>query len=99
MLRQYAPQRFRWQNIGGKEHPVGTVPVGTIVRFPHKPRDPFIVEAWHTREIGAGRLEQGKWRPVYCPLGGHLATLRSLRTGYRARFADWFILSALGDEW
>lgn len=79
MLRQYSPQRFRYETIRNTWHAVGTVPVGTIFRsadagrYPYKQRK-LIVEAWHPREIGAAARVNGKYENRFAARGGHLAT-------------------------
>jgi len=95
MLRQYSPPRFRYQPVGNRLLPVGTVPVGTI--FQSVNRDTgrgrkLIVEAWLPREIGAGRRDfDGRWASSYVARGGHLAQVRCLATGERKLLADHFI--------
>lgn len=91
---------------------VGTVPIGTIVhvvegyRTHTRPaslgrsardecrpiRHPYIVEAWLNREYHPG----AKGRPTTYLAGGHLAVVRSLRTGKVSRIAD-HILRHLAD--
>lgn len=96
MLRQYNPQRFRTRN--GRH--VGTVDVGTVVYIQDNVRpfsrleypvlrDPWIVEAWFNREYHPA--VKGKPHTTYM-LGGHLAQVRSLRTGRVRLVADWIIL-------
>lgn len=98
MLKQYhAPRRLG----GNNPHGIGTVPAGTILylqdgvrpsgcRCPFQSvrRDPWIVVAWHNREYHRGRA--GSPATTYCA-GGHLATVRSLRTGRTAQVADWLL--------
>jgi hypothetical protein len=99
MLNQYGSQRHRV--INGR--PVGTIPVGTIVyiqdarpfRFPSFPvrREPWIVEAWRPRLVTGygGKLRADR----YVARGGHIAIVRSLRSGRRIEVADWLILAAI----
>jgi len=98
MIRQYSPQRFRYQTIrvGNRERLVcvGTVPVGTIFRcapeHSRRERSP-IVEAWHPREIKAWRKTEEGWQSTFVANGGHLATVRDLGNGSRFQLADHFI--------
>ena len=95
MIHQYYAQRNTMRN--GK--PVGTVAVGTILylqdctpfRFPKFPicREPWIVEAWLPRFYDLTQR--------YCR-GGHLAVVRSLRTGRVKRVADWLLKMAQDAE-
>ncbi len=108
MLHQYSPQTFRRAYLRNKAVEIGTIPVGAIVyiqdgvspmgigrHFSTVRRNPWIVEAWHPREIGAGRCINGKWRPTYRARGGHLATVRSLRSGRRQQVADWLLKASI----
>ena len=95
MLRQYAPQRHRYERIAGRDIAVGTVPVGSIFRLraPYARRHrTFIVEAWLTRAYArcdrAGTFS-------YLAHGAHLAQVRDLANGRRAIFADRIIMQAL----
>ncbi|MES0071900.1 hypothetical protein [Mesorhizobium sp. M0058] len=93
MLRQYRPQRFRYETIGGVLRHVGTIPIGTIFRSTRL--DPrftrkLIVEAWLPREIGAGRVRNGRYENTFA-VGGHLAQVRDLSNGRRFMLADHFI--------
>lgn len=86
MLRQYSPQRFRYQEIGGRLLHVGTVPIGTVFRSspdykPGKDRK-LIVEAWFPREIGASRKVNGRYVNGYVANGGHFGNYR-LRARHR----------------
>ena len=54
--------------------------------------DTWIVEAWTNREYPPAC--KGRPATTYM-LGGHLAVVRSLRTGERRTVADWFIRRAL----
>lgn len=105
MLRQYHPQRFRYQTIraGNRERvlPVGTIPVGTIFRATNvdsRRTRPLIVEAWHPREIGAGRVVDGRYASSYVANGGHLATVRDLANGRRFKLSDHFIRFAVDHD-
>jgi hypothetical protein len=100
MIRQYGPQRFRYETIraANKERTieVGTIPVGTIFRC--QPNDgrrraerSMMVEAWLPREIGAWRKVHGRYVNGYAARGGHLAQVRCLDTGERKLLADHFI--------
>ena len=94
MLRQYSPQRHRYERIAGRDIAVGTVPVGSIFRLraPHarRPRT-FIVEAWLTRAYA--RCDRAG---TFCFLarGGHLAQVRDHANGRRAILADRIIMHA-----
>jgi hypothetical protein len=98
MLRQYAPQRHRYEHIGGRDMAVGTVPIGSIFRLstPHarRPRT-FIVEAWLTRAYA--RCDR-TGRFYYVAHGAHLAQVRDLANGRQAIFADRIIMHALDED-
>jgi hypothetical protein len=51
-------------------------------------KDPYIVESFANREYA--QYAGGQYRTVYIR-GGHLVTLRSLRTGRRIQVADWLV--------
>ena len=95
MLRQYRPQRHRYERIRGRDIAVGTVPVGLIFRLQaprsRRPRT-FIVEAWLTRAY-ARRDRTGRFS--YLAYGAHLAQVRDLANGRRAILADRIIMHAL----
>jgi hypothetical protein len=82
MIRQYHAPRHR-----PEPHCPGTIDVGAILYLQDRGRtvcrNPWIVEAWLPREC--------LWRFMR---GGHLAVVRSLRTGERRRVADWLLLAA-----
>lgn len=97
MLSQYGAPRF---TVDARGRRVGTVQVGTILYiqdrmspfgFSGSPvrRDPWIVESWHNRAYHPA--VPGRPHTVYMR-GGHLATVRSLRSGRRAKVADWMLL-------
>jgi hypothetical protein len=99
MFRQYKAHRFCG---GNNPHRIGTIPCGAILyiqdarplsglRGPFVCREPWIVEAWHNREYFPA--VKGAPAVTYCT-GGHLATVRSLRTGKRRQVADWLLLAA-----
>jgi len=83
------------------------VPVGTIA-YIVTPQDrraveygaarltrPWIVEAWQTREYCAARRDSsGRWINSRMA-GGHLASVRCLRTGARRVVADWLLRYSL----
>lgn len=96
MMRQYHAQRIKG---GNNPHKAGTIDVGRIFYLqdyrpfrnvrgsgPFVYRNPWIVEAWHPREL-LGKFMRG----------GHLATVRSLRNGERRQVADWLLLAAEED--
>lgn len=97
MTHQYRAVRFR-RHANGRW--VGTIPVGTIVYIQdnvsplgglrHVPvcREPWIVEAWLNRDYQ--KLTKGGWVTAQM-VGGHLAQVRSLRTGRRQKIADWIL--------
>jgi hypothetical protein len=97
MLRQYSPQRHRYERIRSRDIAVGTVPIGSIFRLrapnARRPRT-FMVEAWLTRAYarcdGAGPFS-------YLAHGAHLAQVRDLANGRRAIFADHIIMHAMAD--
>ena len=102
MLRQYRPQRFRYERLrDGRTHPVGTVPIGTKFRMVVsasgvKPRlDSFIVEAWKPRRVSGVpvRGERGTriHGDVFVAGGGHLAQVRCLSNGRTATMTDHVI--------
>ena len=103
MLRQYGPQRGRFETLpNGRAVFVGTLPVGTVFRMVERlTREgrpvlrAYIVEAWLTRRIGAGRVrcDRDRWVPedVFVAHGGHLAKVRSLSNGARRTMADHVI--------
>jgi hypothetical protein len=97
MLRQYRPQRHRYQRIRGREIAVGTVPIGSIFRLrapnARRPRT-FIVEAWLTR--ACARCDRAATFS-YLAHGAHLAQVRDLANGKRAILADRIIMHALED--
>jgi hypothetical protein len=113
MLNQWRAHRGRPHpsGLGGL---VGSLPVGTVVYLQDgiRPmraffdiwvirRDPWIIEAWHNREVGGSRRgPDGRYEPAALT-GGHLATVRSLRTGRRTTVADWLIRASLdaGGDW
>ena len=98
MLRQYRPQRHRYERIRGRDMAVGTVPIGSIFRLrarhARRPRT-FIVEAWLTRAYArcdpAGTFS-------YLAHGAHLAQVRDLANGRHAIFADRIIMHALDED-
>ena len=96
MLNQYNPQRYQLRHDGRK---VGTIPVGSIV-YPQDDwlnpvcRNPWIVEAWLNRNIGAA-TKTGEFYVDRCCVGGHLAQCRSLRDGRIKLIADHHLLNAI----
>lgn len=93
MTHQHGAQRYYRLADGRK---IGTIAVGSIfyIQDWHKPlglpryapmirREPWIVEAWLPRIYAlTGRAMRG----------GHLAQVRSLRTGRRETVSDWILL-------
>lgn len=100
MERQYNAPRFRYDESGRR---VGTIPVGTILYIQDRlqryqspvRRNPWIVECWHNREYHP--CVKGRPDTTYM-VGGHLATVRSLRTGERRKVSDHWLLMALENE-
>ncbi|TWG89378.1 hypothetical protein L598_008500000050 [Mesorhizobium sp. J18] len=101
MLRQYSPQRHRYERVGGYERAVGTIPVGTIflldIDTATSRAVPYIVEAWLPRRIGAGRRVGSQYHDTYAARGGHLAQVRNLATGMSRCLSDHLILRAVDD--
>ena len=105
MLHQYGAQRF-YQRLDGRR--IGTIPVGTIVYIQDgvRPlggfdrhhqivcRDPWQVEAWVPREYTKWDCKTRQYSTVRIA-GGHLAQVRSLRTGRRQTVADWILLACI----
>ena len=102
MLRQYRPQRFRYERLrDGRTHAVGTVPIGTRFRMVvsangSTPRlDSFVVEAWKPRRLSGvpmlGRDGARTHGDVFMAAGGHLAQVRCLSNGRTATMADHII--------
>jgi hypothetical protein len=103
MIHQYGAQRF-YVDAGTRQH-IGTIPTGTIVyiqdnvgpfRFPSRVvcREPWIVEAWIPRATVRYDGTLQTFTTVRCA-GGHLAQVRSLRTGRRTEVADWILLACI----
>lgn len=98
MLRQYSPQRFRYQEVGTAARKrfaeVGTLPIGTIFRSQPEGglrESKIIIEAWLPREIGAARKVAGKYQSARVARGGHLAVCRDTGNDCRFVLADHFI--------
>jgi hypothetical protein len=103
MLRQYGPQHFTMQTLAGRLIPIGTVPVGRIVRIgisPHTMRTrPVLVLAWLPREhtatrrvpVRGGYPGQCTYENTFFARGGHLAMCRDLSTGKIIRVSDAFL--------
>lgn len=96
MLRQYSPQRHRYERVGNIDRAIGTIPVGKVFRLNScfRPRT-LIVEAWLPRRIGAGRRVDGRYADTFVARGGHLAQVRDLATGRPSLLADHLILHAV----
>lgn len=83
---------------------IGTIPVGTILYIqdgvrpmrgftqPTIMREPWEVIAWLNREYHPA-VRGG--RPTTYMTGGHLALVRSLRTGRITNVADWVLLGCM----
>lgn len=102
MLRQYRPQRFRYERLrDGRKHAVGTIPIGTRFRMVvsvsgSKARlDSFCVDAWKPRRISGvpmrGKHGARTHGDTFAATGGHLAQVRCLSTGRTATLADHII--------
>ncbi|GAC1496195.1 MAG: hypothetical protein NVS1B2_16120 [Vulcanimicrobiaceae bacterium] len=104
MIRQYGPQRHRYEVLAGRSRPVGTIPVGTVARigiYGTMRSYPVLVLAWLPREISAARA--GHWtfgrtghqfhapESRYVARMGHLALCRDLRTGKTQLVSDAFL--------
>jgi hypothetical protein len=89
------------------EKQVGTIPVGTILYLqdgvnplrgltrPIVCREPWIVEAWLTRDYAKWDESTRAFKTVWIR-GGHLAVVRSLRDRRRVRtVADWIVLACV----
>jgi hypothetical protein len=98
MNRQYGAQRFKG---GYNPHRVGSLEIGTIYYLqdgvgPMGRRDmlmitrrnPWILVSWHNREYCPAMKGHP---PTTYMVGGHLATVRSLRTGEVKQVADWLL--------
>ena len=91
MLRQYSPQRHRYETIRRRNIAVGTLPIGEIFRYaPTRAARTrtFMVEAWMTRAY-ARADRTGRFS--YLARGGHLALVRDLASGRQALLADAII--------
>lgn len=82
MLRQYNPQRFRHETIGGRVRCVGLSPVGSIHRTPW---GKVMVLAWLPRKM--------HYPTRYNLRAGHLALVRDLATGRAETLAEQFLTS------
>ena len=94
MIRQYGPQRCRYETVQGRTLAVGVIPIGSIFRYqpPRAPRpETYMVEAWMPRVYSRG----GRGGFV-AMRGGHMAQVRALATGRPARLSDAVIGFALG---
>ena len=100
MLRQYSPQRFQYETIGGSVRAVGTVLIGTVFYYRSNRclgrGRKCIVRAWHTRSVPT-ELARGVWVDRRCARFGHLATVEDLATGRTFALADHYIRRALDD--
>lgn len=98
MMNQYHAQRSR-SDSGSLR--IGTIPVGTVLYIrdtrnlgivPSRSirRDPWIVTAWLNREYYPCSRKRP---PVVYMIGGHLAVVKSLRTGAEKRVSDHILLA------
>ena len=98
MLRQYHPQRFRVELIGGFARSVGTIPIGTIFHIGRERglsrAGKCIVRAWHPRIVPT-ELRRGVWVDRPCARLGHLATVEHLASGRQIQLAHHHIRHAL----
>ena len=83
MIYQHNPQTFRTVYLRNRELRIGTVPVGSIIYLqdglgPFGPqsrhwspvrRNPWIVESWHPREIGAAGKRNGNYESTFGAVG------------------------------
>ena len=89
MNRQYYPQRSKAISRCKSGRPEGTVEIGAIYQL--EPRQPWQVEAWIPRDYAT--IRNGRFVSVRI-CGGHLAVVRSLRTGERRMVSDWQLIRA-----
>lgn len=100
MIHQHMAGRFRRAHLRNRTIMVGTIPCGTIVYIQDWKaadvvrRNPWIIEAWLPREVGACRKVNGKWRPGYVANGSYLAQVRSLRDGRVRVVGEHYLLHA-----
>lgn len=88
MLRQYNPQRFRYETIRGNTCKVGTVEVGAILNV----RGTKVrVEAWIPRDYSIYERGHFQTRRI---AGGHMALVRNLRTNRQFPLSDVWLLDA-----
>lgn len=84
MLRQYAPQRFRYETVGtplrGRAMPVGTLPVGTVFPTPrdHRHLGWRVLPNRYPRELGIVVAQpDGSWLAIRPNGTTHRHTSRS----------------------
>lgn len=90
MIRQYRPGRHRLIETAGGLLPVGTVPVGSIVR-PHGAKNNVEVLAWLPRDYA--RYERGQFSTKRIT-GGHMALVRNLANGKVFDLSDVWLIDA-----
>lgn len=102
MIRQYNPQRYRPMTLRAgdlvKDVKVGTIDVGDIIyiqaNLNHPTfREPWMVMGWHNRVYCAHHKEHGKYVDSFM-LGGHLAQVKSLRTGLTRDVSDHILTAS-----
>ena len=83
MQRQYNPQHFHFEIIGGKSRAVGATPIGAV-RLTS--RGKVLVLAWLPREIHYPK------RSYFNLRSGHLAIVRNLATGRTQKMAEQYLM-------
>lgn len=90
MIRQYRAGRFQMAATPRGPMPVGTIPVGSIVR-PHRARVRVQVLAWIPRDYAS--YQRGRFSTKRIA-GGHLALVRRLDNGRTFTLSDAWLLDA-----
>lgn len=86
MIRQYRAGRHTYVETARGSLPVGTIPVGTILK-PSGRFAPLIVEAWLPRDYSTWCATTRKACTKRIT-GGHLAIVRCLASGKRMTVSD-----------
>lgn len=96
MLRQYRAGRFRYVDTPRGRLPVGTIPVGAIIR-PHNCLSNVQVVAWIPRDYSTYDRDPITGRRNFVTkriTGGHLALVRSLADGKTFHLSDAWLIDA-----